>query len=236
MRSIVAARVVPATLRGPAAAFPVVVAALGNLAIAATVLTRWGTGPDGTELALRTTARVSLVWFLLAFLATPAARLWPGRVTTWLVRQRGTFGVVFGLSMSIHVACILRLFYLFAPERPPMVNTADFTIGIPGLVLVALMTITSITVIRRAVGPVAWDRLHRTGLWVVWSIFVLCLIDSVSRKTTAHPVLAYHVFITLLVGAAMLRLVAARRPRVIPGAILPRHLDDSAAARLSARR
>ena len=31
---------------------------LGNLVIAATVLTRWGTGPDGTELALRTTARI----------------------------------------------------------------------------------------------------------------------------------------------------------------------------------
>jgi hypothetical protein len=34
---------------------------------------------------------------------------------------------------------------------------------------------------------VEW-RLHTTGIWVVWAIFFLCLVDSVGRKSTAHPV------------------------------------------------
>lgn len=187
-------------------------ASLANLAVAATVFAVAGTAADGTELALRTTARVSLVWFLLAFCASPAFRLWPGRLTHAWLGYRRAFGVVFGLSMSIHVGCILRLFQQFAPARPPMVTTTDFTIGIPGLVFVAAMTVTSIGALQRAVGPVVWGRLHRVGIWVVWAIFILCLLDSVGRKRTAHAVLAYYVFIGVLGLAAVLRACAGTTP------------------------
>ena len=178
--------------------------ALGLFAIA-------GTDSAGTELALRTTARVSFVWFMLAFLASPLAVLWPGRFPAWLVRRRRAIGVIFGLSMSIHVLCILRLFRLHAPERPPMVTDADFLIGVPGLVLVALLTITSARSLRRRLGPVAWGRLHRSGIWFVWGIFFACLIDSVGRKETDHPVSAYYLFIAVLLGGLALRIAAARR-------------------------
>jgi DMSO/TMAO reductase YedYZ heme-binding membrane subunit len=190
----------------------IVGATLLNAAIALTVFTLAGTGSDGTELALRTTARVSFVWFMLAFVASPLARLRPGPLAEWLVHRRRALGVVFGLSMSIHVLCIRRLFVLHAPARPPMVTNADFWIGIPGLVLVALLTITSAHALRRRLGPVAWGRLHRTGIWVVWSIFFLCLIDSVGRKETDHPVLAYYVFIAVLLFGLGLRVAARFTP------------------------
>ncbi|MEO6030069.1 MAG: ferric reductase-like transmembrane domain-containing protein, partial [Candidatus Binatia bacterium] len=158
-----------------------------NATIALALFSVVGTDSAGTELALRTTARVSFVWFMLAFVASPWSELRPGPLPTWLVRRRRALGVIFGLSMSIHVLCILRLFTVHAPERPPMVTDADFWIGVPGLVLVALMTLTSARTLRRRLGPVAWGRLHRTGLWVVWGIFFACLIDSVGRKSTNHP-------------------------------------------------
>ena len=59
--------------------------------------------------------------------------------------------------------------------------------------------------------PVAWRRLHTIGIYAVWSIFFLCLIDSVGRKETAHPVLGYHSFVGVLLGAMALRLVAWRQ-------------------------
>jgi len=173
-----------------------------------------GTDSAGTELALRTTARVSFVWFMLAFVASPLARLRPGPVPDWLVRNRRALGVIFGLSMSIHVMCITRLFLLHAPERPPMVTDADFWIGVPGLVLVALLTVTSAHALRRRLGPTAWGRLHRTGIWVVWGIFFACLIDSVGRKSTSHPVTAYYLFIALLLVGVGLRVAAARQRAV----------------------
>ena len=189
----------------------IVAATLLNLAIAAGLLIIGGTDKDATELALRTTARVSFFWFMLVFVASPIDRLWPSEASDWLVRRRRALGVVFGLSMSIHVGFILRLYALHAPERPPMVTDADFLIGIPGLVLVALLTITSIDALRDRLGPVAWRRLHTTGVYVVWSIFFLCLVDSVGRKSTDHPVAAYYLFIAILLAGMALRLLASRR-------------------------
>lgn len=189
----------------------IVGATLLNLAIAAGLLIVGGTDKDATELALRTTARVSFFWFMLVFVASPIDRLWPSEASAWLVRRRRALGVVFGLSMSIHVGFILRLYALHAPERPPMVTDADFLIGVPGLVLVALLTITSLDVLRERLGPVAWRRLHRTGVYVVWSIFFLCLVDSVGRKDTNHPVLAYGLFIAILLAGMALRVLASRR-------------------------
>jgi methionine sulfoxide reductase heme-binding subunit len=174
-----------------------------------------GSDVAATQLALRTTARMSFVWFMLAFVASPLHELLPGRASAWLVRRRRALGVTFGLSMTMHVGFILRLFALHAPARPPMVTDADFLVGIPGLVLVGLMTVTSLDALRRRLGPTAWKRLHTTGIWIVWSIFFLCLVDSVGRKATDHPVLAYHVFIVVLLSGLALRALAARQRRAL---------------------
>ena len=193
----------------------VVAAALLGLGVAGTVLAV-DAGSAGTRLALRLTARLSFVDFMIAFVASPLARLRPGAATRWLVRRRRAFGIAFGASMTIHVGCILRLYSLYAPTRPPMVTDADFLVGIPGLVLVALMTATSAVAVRRRMKPAHWRRLHRTGLWVVWSIFFLCLVDSVGRKETAHPVTAYWMFIAALLAALAVRVIAARRLTTAP--------------------
>ena len=183
-----------------------------SLSCAGAILVLGEGGRDATRLALRATARVSFVYFMLAFVASPLWRLRPRPATRWLLRRRRAFGVAFGASMTVHVGCILRLYALYAPERPPMVTDADFLVGVPGLVLVALMTATSWVAVRRRMTPAHWRRLHRVGLYVVWSIFFLCLVDSVGRKETAHPIVAYYLFILVLLSAMTLRFVAWRRP------------------------
>ena len=183
--------------------------------IAALLFLYAGSDVESTQLALRTTARMSFVWFMLAFVASPLHELLPGRASAWLVRRRRALGVTFGLSMTMHVGLILRLFALHAHARPPMVTDADFLVGIPGLVLVGVMTVTSLDALRRRLGPTVWKRLHTTGIWVVWSIFFLCLVDSVGRKATDHPVLAYHLFIAVLLSGLALRALAARQRRAL---------------------
>lgn len=191
----------------------IVGATLFNASVAAGVLLFAGSDSAGTELALRTTARVSFVWFMLAFVASPLRELRPSRWSAWLVRRRRALGVIFGLSMSIHVCFILRLFSLHAPDRPPMVTDADFLIGIPGLMMVGVLTITSLDALKARLGAVRWKRLHTAGIWIVWTIFFLCLVDSVGRKETNHPVLAYHLFIAVLLFGLALRVLASRRGR-----------------------
>jgi hypothetical protein len=48
----------------------------------------------------------------------------------------------------------------------------------------------------------------------VWTIFFLCLVDSVGRKETAHPVLGYYAFVAVLLAAMALRVLAWRQRRV----------------------
>ena len=189
----------------------IVGATLANASLAGSLLLFAGSDIDATELALRTTARVSFVWFMLAFVASPLQQLRPSQVSAWLLSRRRALGVIFGLSMSIHVGFILRLYALHAPARPPMVNDADFFIGIPGLVMVAVLTITSAEALKRRLRPIDWQRVHTTGIWLVWAIFFLCLVDSVGRKATAHPVLAYYTFIAVLLVGMALRVCAYRR-------------------------
>lgn len=202
-------------------------ATLVNAGLAISLLLFAGSDSAGTELALRTTARVSFGWFMLAFIASPLQQLRPSRVSAWLLSRRRALGVIFGFSMSIHVCFILRLFALHAPARPPMVTDADFFIGIPGLVMVALLTVTSVEALKRRLDPNAWRRLHTTGIWVVWAIFFLCLVDSVGRKTTAHPVLAYYAFIAVLLLGMGLRVFAARRRNATA---MPSPTSDAAGA------
>lgn len=197
----------------------IVAATLVSLTLAGSILLAGDGGREATRLALRATARLSFVYFIVAFVASPLARLRPGPFSRWLVRRRRAFGVAFGASMTVHVGCILRLYTLYAPERPPMVTDADFLIGIPGLVMVGLMTVTSLVAIRRRIGPTTWHRLHRVGIYVVWSIFFLCLSDSVGRKETAHPVLGYYLFIGVLVSAMALRFMAWRVPARVRGTV-----------------
>ena len=179
-----------------------------SLTLAGTVLVLGEAGREATRLALRATARLSLLYFMIAFVASPLARLRPGSRTAWLVRHRRAFGIAFAASMSVHVGCILRLYRLYSPERPPMITQADFLIGIPGLVLVALMAVTSAITVRHRIAPAHWRRLHTVGLYTVWSIFFLCLVDSASRKETSHPIAAYGVFITILLGGMAVRVRA----------------------------
>jgi len=189
----------------------VVIGTLLN-AVFAFALACWaGTGREGTQFALRMTARVSLAWFMLAFLASPLHALRPCDASRRLLRWRRALGITFGLSMAIHVGFILRLFVLYSPERPPMVTDADFYVGIPGLLLVAAMTATSAAALRRRIDPLAWKRLHVAGLWAAWTIFLLCLVDSVGRKQTNHPVLAYGTPVAVLLAGAVLRLTARLR-------------------------
>ncbi|HEY2774227.1 MAG TPA: hypothetical protein VGK20_09270 [Candidatus Binatia bacterium] len=186
-------------------------ASLVNASVALAVLAVFGIESPGIELALRITARVSMLWFLLAYLAWPVSVLGPEALGRRLLAKRRAFGIIFGISMSMHVAFILRMFALYIPERPPMVQTADFTIGIPGLMLVAAMTLTSFDALKKAVGPQRWGQLHRVGLHFVWAVFFLCLTDSVGRKQAVSPLLEYGFFIAMLLAAATLRFVAWRR-------------------------
>lgn len=174
--------------------------------VATWIMVAFGGGEIATREALRGSARVAFVLFLLAFVARPLDDLMPSGFSAWLMETRKTIGVSFALAMGIHLGLIVWLFVLSAPDIPDAVTMADFLIGAPVLLLVFIMGATSAGALRRAMGPQPWNRLHIVGLYLVWLVFMLCLTDSMGRKSPPYPASDYAPFIVLLVLAMGLRL------------------------------
>ncbi len=61
------------------------------------------------RVAIRTTARISFVLFLCAFLADALSQLWPAAATSWLKANRGRFTLGFAASHTLHLGFILAL-------------------------------------------------------------------------------------------------------------------------------
>ncbi len=61
------------------------------------------------RVAIRTTARISFVLFLGAFLGNALYRLWPAAATRWLKENKGRFTLGFAGSHTVHLAFILAL-------------------------------------------------------------------------------------------------------------------------------
>jgi len=94
------------------------------------------------------------------------------------------------------------------PHIPEAVTLADFVIGGPGLLLVFVMMLTSHERVRAAIDARWWKRIHTLGQYLVWFIFVACLVDSYGRKSPPHPGSDYLPFIAILVVAMGIRLAA----------------------------
>jgi methionine sulfoxide reductase heme-binding subunit len=177
--------------------------------VGAGILLNLGAENHGIREALRATARLSLVLFALAYIARPLHQLQPSDFSRWLLRNRATIGVCFGLCLSSHIFLILWLFVLQAPAIPNGVGPADFFIGIPGLVVVVMMAITSAKKVRRAMPPVWWNRLHRYGIHLVWFIYTACLIESFTAKSPPNPAWHYLPLIGILIAIFALRVGAS---------------------------
>ncbi|HEX8062443.1 MAG TPA: hypothetical protein VF535_04430, partial [Allosphingosinicella sp.] len=88
---------------------------IATLAATAAAWLLWGGGVEGARAAIRLTARISLLLFLAAFLASPLHRLAAGRLTSWLRRNRRYFGLGFAWSHLVHLVFIILFWRLDAP-------------------------------------------------------------------------------------------------------------------------
>ncbi|WP_156416986.1 hypothetical protein [Sphingopyxis sp. H050] len=155
-------------------------------------------GVEGIRLAVRATARTSFAMFMIAFTASSLVRLWPGETTRWLVRNRRWFGLGFAWSHLLHLLAILWLFGNYAGQvpAPPMATIVGGGIA---YVFIAAMAATSFDGAVRWMGAKNWQRLHKTGVWYVWIVFM----TSYGKRALVMP--EYIPPVLLLIAAAALR-------------------------------
>lgn len=160
---------------------------------------------EGARRLVRVTARVSLVLFLLAFVASAWWRRWPGAVSAALRGHRRQVGLLFATSHACHAVGIACLAVwadpaLWAELTPPVSRW----IGGAGYVAIVLMALTSFDAAVRWLGRARWQALHRTGAHVIWLVFLL----SCLKRVGAEPI--YALPLALLLGAMLLRHWPAR--------------------------
>lgn len=179
-----------------------------------------GADVEGLRLLVRDSARTSLLLFCMVFSATPAVQLWPNRFTRWQRRNRRQLALSFVLSHLLHGTAIT----LFALQSPAVFQASTH---LPALILagicylfVILMAITSFDYTARWLGTRWWRRLHRTGLWYIWSIFLF----SETLRALNSPL--YWSGTALLLAACSLRVMAWSAARK-PTPATPRHESAS---------
>lgn len=157
---------------------------------------------DSVSLALRLTARLAFFVYLAIFMARPLAELFPTARTRSLRAARPYLGVAFAAIMIVHLALIGWRFGFVIGQVPPAVTLLA---GGVTYTLILLMLVTTFEAPARALGPVAWRRLHKTGLYVVGAVFLNALV----RDVISHPSDPVYLGIGILIVVALVLRVSA---------------------------
>ncbi len=175
------------------------------LAVGAVVLTIFdknGTDEATVVLALRLTAYSSLLIYLLLFIARPMRQLVDTHLTRTLKKNRRYFGIALAGSHTVHLVLIIN--YVLGPHIP----WHNLFIGGVAYSFLYLMLITSFDAPAAAIGPDAWRRLHKAGLYWIGGTFTFTL----SNNLVANPdSLIHQIVIALILAAISIRVIAFLR-------------------------
>jgi sulfoxide reductase heme-binding subunit YedZ len=166
-----------------------------------------GGGVDGVRLAIRTTARTSLVLFLMAFTASSLHQLAPSAFSAWQLRNRRYLGLAFAFSHFVHAIVIFMLYRADVALFWTLTNVMTFFTGGLAYVFIALMAATSFDWAVAWMGARRWKMLHKVGAWYIWISFVF----TFGKRIPGNSV--YWIPVAILMVAALIRVAVYWRAR-----------------------
>ena len=176
-------------------------------------------GVDGVRMLIRATARTSLLFFLPAFVAGAAWRLWPTAFTGWLRTNRRYLGLSFAVSHGIHALAIYALMQVDPVLFAQLTNPVTYVTGGLAYAFIIMMSATSFDRSAAWIGPRAWRLLHSAGIYYLWISFIFAFGKRIAQGPFYWFVLA------VLVCALVLRLVAGvKEARLRRGASAGPHI------------
>jgi DMSO/TMAO reductase YedYZ heme-binding membrane subunit len=183
---------------------------VGTLSLLLGAMTLWlvathGGDVEGVRLAIRVTARTSLVLFVLAFTASAMVELLPSEVTRWQRRNRRYLGVSFAVSHFIHLGAIVALAAVDRTLFWQLTNVPTIVLAGTAYLFIAAMTATSFDRSAAWLGPRKWRLLHLVGGWYIWVSFAVAVGKRVPLDSFYWPMAA------LVLAAAVMRMIAMLR-------------------------
>lgn len=158
-----------------------------------------GTDEAALRMVIRVTAQGAVLLFATVFAASSMQQLFAGRFTAWILRNRRYLGVAVAVIHTLHLATIVIVRQRFGTIPFPWL-----TIIFGGLAFLFLwsMALTSSDKAVRVLGPPRWRRLHKTGMYYIWLLFLL----SYAKRAQAS---AFYTGLTLLLLAALTLRISA---------------------------
>jgi methionine sulfoxide reductase heme-binding subunit len=172
-----------------------------SLAVGAIALL-YGLNETGLRIAIRMTARSSCVLFLLAFVGSSLAALWPSAITQWLRANRRYFGLSFAASHAWHAIAIIGLAFL---SQGKAINYSPG--GMLGYAFIVLMAATSSNGAMQWLGDRRWQILHLVGAYYLWIAF---FVSFSKRWTTSFIYPALTVLLVIAMGLRIFNLIDRR--------------------------
>ena len=157
---------------------------------------------DGVRMVVRFTARTSLLLFCLTFSAAALARLAPNAFTRWQLRNRRYLGLSFAASHALHAVAIFAFARMDPAGFAMATKLASYIFGGIGYAVIIVMAATSFDRTAAAIGPRAWQLLHRAGGYYLLIQFMV----SFGKRIPAMPL--YSLFLIPLFAVLAVRLIA----------------------------
>ncbi len=162
-----------------------------------------GFSEEAIRAMVRGTARTSVCLFVLAFTASSLYRLFKSSWARYLLDNRRYIGVSFALSHFVHLLFLILLMIHYPQDSLAKLNQLEIVLASLTYVFILAMTITSFDPPRRWIGPKHWHRLHTTGMYLVWLIF----LETYGKGTLQNG--HYLPLVLLLIAAIALRLAVS---------------------------
>jgi methionine sulfoxide reductase heme-binding subunit len=146
------------------------IAAMTFIAISAAALLIGISTPESTVNLIRLSVQLASPWIFLAFAASAMAQLFPGNISSWLLRNRRYLGLSFAAGFGWQAVFIAVLFTLYSPYYwEELHKTSDLVLRVASYALLVTMTITSFFPVRRRLRTEYWHWLQLVGVWYFWA-------------------------------------------------------------------
>lgn len=175
--------------------------AIAMLAVSAGLFASMGISEETVRLWIRSTAWMSVTFFLLAFAARPLRQFWRAEATRALLKNRRYVGVSGAFAHLIHGIGIVWLLVAY-PETSYEVDAVVVIFGGLGFVFYFAMGLTSSDAAVARLGPANWKRLHTFGGYYVWFIFAFTFLGSAAQGSVIGAVFLFDCLAVLGLRAA----------------------------------
>ena len=167
-----------------------------------------------TESSLRaivkTSVRLGLLAFLIAFSVGPLQRMMPNRLTARLLTVRPGIGVAFALSHTWFLGGnIARVYVVHDGDFLALRPLNAWVLGGAIMLVIWAMALTSLPVVARRVSRSAWTRLHRLGGYLV----LLSFLNSYGHRALTMPQFRWLAGLVVAVLAVRVTAAVHRRRR-----------------------